>query len=586
MMKTMRLAFASLVFGLWAVVSFAQSAEDIVWVQIEAHPSLRSATDRAQDYSAGLQDVNGFALGGGWYGIALGPYRRGDAEIVLRSYRVEGRIPNDSYLADSDRYGQQFWPVGANVLSRGTTLTPPTNETNTPTPDPEVTQTTTAVPDETPAQARRSEQLLSKAEREDLQVALQWAGFYSAAIDGAFGRGTRRSMSDWQDANGFEPTGILTTAQRAALLGQYNAVLDGLGLKLVRDRTAGIEMLMPTDIVAFDSYEYPFAQYSAQKAGADQQLLLISQSGDQNTLFGLYEIMQTLEIVPLDGPRTRKQESFTLVGQNDDIVSYTEAILRDGTIKGFTLVWPKGDEARRTRLLQEMRDSFTQTDGVLDPSWSNNAAQEVDLLSGLQIRRPKLARSGFFVNTGGTVVTTADAVNACTRITLDEDTEAAVRLTDSALGVAILDPKTAISPLSVAEFATTAPRLQSDVAVSGFSYGGLLGAPTMSFGALSDLRGLRGESELTRLEVETLDGDAGGPVFDQSGAVLGMLLPRDTGNRQLPAEVSFAADGDIIQAILVAEGLSTNSRNDTSAMPPEDITARARGMTVLVSCWE
>jgi hypothetical protein len=108
----------------------------------------------------------------------------------------------------------------------------------------------------------------------------------------------------------------------------------------------------------------------------------------------------------------------------------------------------------------------------------------------------------------------------------------------------------------------------------------------MSFGALAELSGLRGEAELTRLEVETLDGDVGGPVFDQSGAVLGMLLPRTDGTRQLPPQVNFAADGDIIQALLVAEGVATQTRTDAGVMPPEDISARARDMTVLVSCWE
>ncbi|MEP4199085.1 MAG: serine protease [Aliishimia sp.] len=590
MLHALRWGLAVLVTWLWAAVAVAQSASDIVWVQIEAHQGLRVATERAQIYSGNLQDVNGFSIGGGWYGIALGPYRRGDAEIVLRNYRADGRIPNDSYLALSNSYQQQFWPVGANVLNRGVisaplTADPETQTAQVATPDPEIPEPQQVVPDETPAEARRSEQLLSRSEREDLQIALEWAGFYNSSIDGAFGRGTRRSMAAWQEANSIEPTGILTTAQRAMLFQQYNAVLDGMDLRRVREDTAGIEIVLPTGVVAFDKYEFPFAQFSP-KGELDAQVLLISQAGDQNTLFGLYEIMQTLEIVPLDGDRERGKTSFRITGQNASRISYTEAVLRDGQVKGFTLVWPAGDEDRRTRVLEEMRKSFTATPGVLDPTWSDNDDQAIDLVAGLQIRKPRLSRSGFFVDNIGTVVTTVDAVESCTRITLDEDTDATLALKDAQLGVAVLKPVSAIAPLSVAQFATTAPRLQSDVAVAGFSYGGVLGAPTMSFGALSDLRGLRGESELTRIEVETLEGDAGGPVFDQSGALLGMLLPRPTTGRQLPAEVSFAADGDIIQAILVAEGVNTRSQTNAQTMPPEDITAQARGMTVLVSCWD
>ena len=108
----------------WAGLARAQSAEDVVWVQIEAQPSLAEATDRARAYETLLDDVNGFSLGGGWYGIAVGPYSRADAELVLRSYVRDGLVPRDSFIQQSSRFRQQFWPVGANVLETGQTDAP------------------------------------------------------------------------------------------------------------------------------------------------------------------------------------------------------------------------------------------------------------------------------------------------------------------------------------------------------------------------------------------------------------------------------------------------------------------------------
>ena len=58
--------------------------------------------------------------------------------------------------------------------------------------------------------------LLTAGEREQLQVALAWAGVYEGGIDGAFGRGTRTAMALWQGRNGYEATGILTARERAA----------------------------------------------------------------------------------------------------------------------------------------------------------------------------------------------------------------------------------------------------------------------------------------------------------------------------------------------------------------------------------
>ncbi|WP_419555902.1 trypsin-like peptidase domain-containing protein [Pseudosulfitobacter pseudonitzschiae] len=601
---------SGLTAGVATTPAAAQSAQEVVWVQIEAHPSLATATARARDYAGSIDDVNGFALGGGWYGIALGPYARDDAEQVLRVYRADGLIPRDAYIAETSDYRQQFWPLGANVLNQGVIDAPevaaeepaaPTDTqvaTTEATPEvateatPEATTEAEAAPlpepepaDETPTEARRSEQLLTRDERMDLQVMLKWAGFYDAAIDGAFGRGTRNSMAAWQEANAFDVTGILTTLQRETLKNQYNAVLDGLGLERVLDAQAGIEMMIPTGVVAFDRYEPPFAHYDAT-GDIPAKVLLISQRGDQDTLYGLYDIMQTLEIVPLEGPRERRNNDFVLIGENGTMVSETRATLQDGKIKGFTLIWPAGDEERRRRLIGEMDKSFIRLEAALDPAAGDASEQAVDLVAGLDVRKPRIARSGFYVDSAGLVMTTSEAVQSCTRLTIDDEYDADVVADDAATGIAVLRPQEPLAPLSIARFSTGAPRLQSEVAVAGYSYDGVLSAPSMTFGKLADVRGLQGETGVYRLAMTTLPGDAGGPVFDAMGSVMGMLLPKPGGSRALPDEVVFAADTTVIRQVLASAGVSIKAAAETGPSEPEDITQTAVGMTVLVSCWD
>ncbi|MDX5401965.1 MAG: serine protease, partial [Rhodobacterales bacterium] len=491
----------------------AVAQQDIVWVQIEAQPTLAEATARAQAYAADLPDVNGFALSSGWYAVALGPYTRADAEQVLRVYRAEGAIPRDSYIAFASSFRQQFWPVGSNLLDLPVAATPQVTPDTTPDAAPLITDDAgipqPPLPDESPNEARASEALLSREGREALQVALKWAGYYDGPIDGAFGRGTRASMAAWQVANNFDQTGILTTLQRETLLAQYNAVLEGLDLQMVRNDTAGIEMMLPLGVVGFDRIEPPFVHYEA-KDDIDARVLLISQEGDRGTMFGLYDIMQTLAIVPLEGPRERREDGFTLIGQGGDFVSHTEVSLANGQIKGFTLIWPAGDEERRMRLLSEMQKSFARIDGVLSFAEGGESEQRIDLVSGLEVRKPRLTRSGFYVDAAGTVVTTADAVAGCGRITLDNDASAQVLGTDAGLGVAVLKPDTPLVPGATAAFQTATPRLQSEVSVAGFSYGGILSAPTLTFGRLAELQGLNGEEALKRLDLEALPGDIGG----------------------------------------------------------------------------
>ena len=576
--------FLALLFNVKAV--FAQ--QDVAWVQIEAQPSLAAAEQRVRAYAARLADVNGFSLGGGWYGVVLGPYTQDDAERVLRIYRSEGEIPNDSFVAFSSAFRQQFWPVGANLLSlpdAGDPVAAPEPQTTAGAqaeaqPEQQVTPA-----DESPREARESEARLSREERMELQVMLRWAGFYDSAIDGAFGRGTRGSMAAWQTAYNHEPTGVLTTRQRAELLKQYNAVLEGLELRTVTDTTAGIEMQVPLGVVKFAQYNPPFVHFDAT-GDVPARVLMISQAGDQNTLYGLYDIMQTLEIVPENGPRERGRSDFTLTGQNDRIVSHTEVALVGGEVKGFTLVWPTGDEERRQRLLSEMRKSFKRLDGAMDPAAGAGDEQDIDLVSGLEIRRPKLSRSGFYVDDKGTVLTTLQAVTGCEKITLDTDYEATVIHTDAARGIALVRAAERLAPAAVAALRDGTPRLQSEVAVSGFSYEGVLGAPTLTFGTLSDIKGLKGETELKRLALNALPGDAGGPVFDDGGAVMGMLLPQEDGMRQLPGDVSFAMDSATLRGVLQAAGITPRGATP-SVLPiaPEDLDREANGMTVLVSCW-
>lgn len=571
----------------------AVDADEVVWIQIEAQQSLARATDRARAYATLLQDVNGFAVGGGWYAIVVGPYRREDAELVLRQYRREGLVPGDSFVQLSQRLGRQFWPVGANILDNGAIDAPqsalqedPAPQGSDATPAPQQPESEPEPADETPREAQRSERLLTSDERKQLQVMLKWAGFYDAAIDGAFGRGTRNAMAQWQVANGFQQTGILTTMQRAQIARQYNAVLEGLGLRLVRDTKAGIAVQIPMNIVDFDRYEPPFAQYNAT-GDLGARVLLISQPGDQNTLFGLYEILQTLEIVPLNGPRERNNSSFTLVGENARTVSYTEASLRDGRIKGFTLIWPANDEERRRRVLTEMRDSFTALPGVLSASAGASPEQAVDLVAGLQVRTPKLTRSGFFVTGNGDVVTTSEAVQGCGRITLDGDTDARIVADDRGRGVALLQPDVALAPLAVASFAAQPPRLQSEVALAGYSFGGALSAPSMTFGTIEDVKGLEGEEMLERLALRSRAEDAGGPVLAEDGTVIGMLAPQPQGVPQLPQDVSFALDAQTVRDATTAAGVRLPAGSAPSdALTPFQISQRATGMTVLVSCWE
>lgn len=576
----LRAFFAVVLLSLSTVPAKAQ---DSFWVQIEARQTLTEATERAREYARRFSDVQGYYLGTGFYGIVLGPYSEQLARQELSRLLASRQIPSDSYLQNGRRFEQQFWPIGGSA-----------NVTPNEIAQDEIAFVSPALPDipltgpqETVAEARAAEAALSPEARQELQKALQWAGFYNAAIDGAFGRGTRSAMEDWQIANNQDPTGVLTTSQRALLLGQYNFDLESAGMQMVRDDATGIAMQIPLAMVTFAEFQPPFAQYTASGDLPQARVLLISQPGDAGRLAGLFEVMQVLDIVPPEGARRLSDNAFVIEGADNDIQSYTTASLVDGEIKGFTLVWPQGDSRRFARVLDAMQSSFARIDGVLDPNIvPPSADQTIDMISGLSVRQPQLSRSGFYVSGEGHVVTTSEVLQSCERLTFDRDTEAEVLVTVPELGLAILRPTSPVTPIDILQFQDGTPRLQDPIALAGYPFDGVLPAPTLTFGTLIDLRDLSNDARFKRLSVLARPSNAGGAVLAESGAVLGMLLPRQGATSQaLPPEVQFSLNAADIVALLTQAGVAVSVADPAPAIGPVALQRKATDAAVLVSCW-
>lgn len=562
------------------------AAQERAWVQIEAQPTLAEAQARARAYAGAFPDVAGFRLASGWYAIVLGPYTPAAAAQRLDELRGGNLVPDDSFVALGAPYRDAFWPTGADpaaALPQGGAVPEMTAEAAAAEPDP----APAPEPDETVAEAKRSEAALGREERQALQSALQWSGFYGSAIDGAIGPGTRAAMQAWQAGRGLEPTGVLTTRQRAELLGERARIEADLGLQTVTEREAGIEVALPMALVEFEGYDPPFVTYR-DRGGSGLRVFLLSLPGDAGALRGLYDVLQTLDSVPAGGPRDLGDRSFTIEGTDGTRSAYATAQVTQGLVKGWMLVWEPAAEPRIAAVKKAMAATFRPVGArALDPGLVPlDDASRAGLLAGMEMRRPERSRSGVFVGADGTVLTVAQAVQGCGRVTIDRDTEAEVALVDQALGIAVLRPRAALAPRAVAGFESGAVRPGAEVAVAGYSYEDALPAPALTLGVVAGATGLQGEPDLRRLSIAALPGDAGGPVLDSSGAMLGVLLPRaEGGTRVLPEGVAFAAAAPAVAARLAADGFTVQAAVRDGALSPEDLTRRATAMTVLVSCW-
>ncbi|MEM8978802.1 MAG: peptidoglycan-binding protein [Pseudomonadota bacterium] len=558
----------------------AQSQAQEVWIQVEARSSQSAAEARLADYRQTFARAAGYRLRTGWYAILLGPFDEAEARFELNLLKDTGQIPADSYLQFTSRLSAAFDAPAGSFEGHGASPTAPLRVTALPQDG--------AIDLETPQDARRSEARLPLATLLELQRALKWAGTYRGKIDGRFGRGTRASMSAWQSQNGFEPTGILTTAQRTALFAAYNAVFDGLGFAEFSDPTLGIEAELPLSAFTFERYEAPMAHFTGTGLIEGAALALISQSGTRESLQALYDVLETLEVMPEGGPRRIGRDGFVMQGLSSRRQSYASLRYEAGEIKGFLLQWPAGDTARQARVAERIDKGLRLTRGVVMPSaLGRDETTSQSLLVGYAPRTALAAGSGVFISSKGHVLTHQDTVAACGRIEINDEFAYSVQATDPASGIALLSADTELAPQIHGAFSAQRPTLDAQVVLGGYSYGGALGGPSATFGTLQAAEDLRGNFENDRLSMPALPGDIGGPVVDDAGNLTGLLLPRPESQRQLPSDVAFARDADTLLPFLTQAGVqATLSDPDQLALPPEYVAQRARDITVLVKCWE
>ncbi len=343
----------------------AEAQNDLVWVQIEAHPDLVTAQARLRAYGADptTAPLAGFIMQTGMYALALGPLPRAEAMARLSDLRAAGRIPRDSYLQSAQNYTRQFWPIAAEA---------PVVIAIDPLPEPERPSTVagqeaadrapTARP--TLAEAQASEAALDPSARDDIQRALAWHNHYYGAIDGAFGPATRAAMAAWQRANDLPETAVLTETQRARLLADWRDDLASLGLETIRKTEAGIQTLIPASLVEFAAFAPPFAVF-APKDARGVEVILISADGGATRLQSLFDTLTGPEIMPQGGMRDLLRDGFSLAASDETRFATGFARLEGDAVKGVLIRGPAAQYLQIARLMPQIEDSFTSFDGVL-----------------------------------------------------------------------------------------------------------------------------------------------------------------------------------------------------------------------------
>ena len=210
------------------------------------------------------------------------------------------------------------------------------------------------------------------------------------------------------------------------------------------------------------------------------------------------------------------------------------------------------------------------------------------------VTRPEPKRSasssgtGIVVRSDGLVLTNAHVVDGCTDLRID-GRPATLRNVSDTYDLALLSIDAA-KALPYAAFAPEAAGLNSDVTVLGYPLSGLLGGLNVTRGAVSAVTGLSGDSITMQITAPVQPGNSGGPVVDDKGQVVGVVVSKLDAQRlaerigDIPQNVNFAIRGGVAKRYLRMNGVRHTERSGAQPLSPVTLAETAKAFTTFIEC--
>lgn len=200
--------------------------------------------------------------------------------------------------------------------------------------------------------------------------------------------------------------------------------------------------------------------------------------------------------------------------------------------------------------------------------------------------------TGFFVSQDGHLVSNAHVVKGCVRAQvrygLSEFHEASIVARDSANDLAII--KTDIRPQAVAAV-RGGVRVGENVAAYGYPLSGLLSSGgNFTVGNVSALSGMRDDTRFIQISAAVQPGNSGGPVLDQSGNVVGVVVSKldviklAELTSDVAQNVNFAIKSNVLASFLDSTGIAYATTAATTALAAPDLAERGKQISALIRC--
>ena len=221
--------------------------------------------------------------------------------------------------------------------------------------------------------------------------------------------------------------------------------------------------------------------------------------------------------------------------------------------------------------------------------------------------------SGFFVSKMGHVITNAHVVQNCKKVTIGDNANKQVpaeiintdRSNDlallrlSTLEMASAESKSLIQKLGIVVVPLASKgllrsedvRLGEKVLVAGYPFGDVFSNTIkVTTGVVSATRGLGDDSGQFQLDAAVQPGNSGGPIYDSSGNIVGVVVAQLNKLKvakaigSLPENVNFGIKASTVRQFLISSGVPSKKSERTEEKSTEQLAVIAKNQALMVMC--
>ena len=445
--------------------------------------------------------------------------------------------------------------------------------------------------------------LLTDQEKRLLQAGLAFANVYNGLIDGAWGSGSQRALERYTAESGGSAAFVTNADAVLAAMEAFTAI-NAEGWERQYVSALDMSFLVPT--AALVDGEPSDAFVNLNVSGRSIGYSMTIDTGAAAETYHAYTARQAVgEVYTVRRPKLW----ITSARTPDGVTLYTRSDLRAGGWSTLMISGADRDAGALAAITGSIEPGYAPAIGISP----GRLATGVEVLArivaeaeaperpvtpapGANVAKadpaptpsPSGSGTGFIVTETGYVLTNQHVVSGCGSLTVDGHS-ATVLAEDGVFDLALLQVD-ALSGATVAPFAGSPARLNSDVTVVGFPLSGLLGGLNVTRGAVTSTKGIGGDGINMQISAPVQPGNSGGPVLNGAGQVVGVVVARLSDSYAMesygsvPQNVNFAIRGEIAKLFLAQNGVEPVVIAAGTALPPEDIAEVAQGFTRLILC--